>query len=151
MRFEPAAPRINRLLTPDTFRCTLPVVTTASPDLDLAELIADTEGEIVRLVAECIQQKTAAEWFEMLDAAGIPAGPINRVGQAFADVQAQHRAMVRTIGGVPLVGSPVRIDGERCDSELPPPALGEHTDEVLREIGVNGDEVERLRAGGVVA
>ena len=108
-------------------------------------------GEIVRLVSECIGQKPASEWFEKLDAAGIPAGPINRVGQALADVQAQHRAMVRTIGGVPLVGSPVRIDGERCDSELPPPALGEHTDDVLSELGVSGDELERLKAGGVVA
>jgi formyl-CoA transferase len=108
-------------------------------------------GEIVRLVSESIAQKTASEWFEKLDAAGIPAGPINRVGQALADIQAQHRAMVRTIGGVPLVGSPVRIDGERCDSELPPPALGEHTEAVLGEIGVSGDEIDRLKAGGVVA
>ncbi|HZB68815.1 MAG TPA: CaiB/BaiF CoA-transferase family protein [Sphingomicrobium sp.] len=108
-------------------------------------------GEIVRLVSESIAQKTASEWFEKLDAAGIPAGPINRVGQALADIQAQHRAMVRTIGGVPLVGSPVRIDGERCDSELPPPALGEHTEAVLGEIGVSGDEIDQLKAGGVVA
>jgi formyl-CoA transferase len=107
-------------------------------------------GEIVRLVAECIAQKPAAEWFEKLDAAGIPAGPINRVRQALEDVQAQHRAMVRTLGAVRLVGSPVRIDGERCDSELPPPALGEHTDAVLGEIGVSGDEIERLKAAGVV-
>jgi formyl-CoA transferase len=107
-------------------------------------------GEIVRLVAECIRHKTASEWFEKLDAAGIPAGPINRVGQALADVQAQHRAMVRTLGGTPVVGSPVRIDGERCDSDLPPPGLGEHTDEVLREIGVSGDEAESLKAAGVV-
>ncbi len=107
-------------------------------------------GEIVRLVAECIAQKPASEWFEKLDTAGIPAGPINRVGQALDDVQAQHRAMVRTLGGVPLVGSPVRIDGERCDSELPPPALGEHTAAVLGEIGLSGDEVERLRDCGVV-
>jgi len=107
-------------------------------------------GEVVRLVAECISRKPAVEWFEKLDAAGIPAGPINRVRQALDDVQAQHRAMVRTVGGVPLVGSPVRIDGGRCDSELPPPALGEHTDAVLRELGLSGDQVERLKAGGVV-
>src|SRR5688572_294643 len=107
-------------------------------------------GEIVRLVAECIRQKTAAEWFEKLDAAGIPAGPINRVSQALSDVQAQHRAMVRTLGGAPLVGSPVRIDGRRCDSDLPPPGLGQHTDEILREIGVTGDEAERLKAASVV-
>jgi formyl-CoA transferase len=107
-------------------------------------------GEIVGLVAECIARKPAAEWFEQLDAAGIPAGPINRVSQALADVQAQHRAMVRTIGGVPLVGSPVRIDGARADSELPPPGLGEHTDEVLGELGLGADETGRLRKSGVV-
>ncbi|WP_309662207.1 CaiB/BaiF CoA-transferase family protein [Sphingomonas sp.] len=108
-------------------------------------------GAIVSLVAGCIAQRSAAEWLEQLDAAGIPAGPINRVGQALADVQAQHRAMVRTLGGVPLVGSPVRIDGERADSELPPPALGEHTVDVLKELGMGAEEIERLSADGVIA
>ena len=54
------------------------------------------------------------------------------------------------LSGVPLVGSPVRIDGERADSELPPPALGEHTDEVLRELGLSDDEVERLKGSRVI-
>jgi crotonobetainyl-CoA:carnitine CoA-transferase CaiB-like acyl-CoA transferase len=107
-------------------------------------------GEIVRLVSECIARKPAVEWFEKLDAAGVPAGPINRISQALGDVQAQHRAMVRTIGGVPLVGSPVRIDGARADSELPPPRLGEYTDDVLRELGLSADEIDRLRQQNVV-
>jgi formyl-CoA transferase len=107
-------------------------------------------SEIVRLVAECIAQKPAAEWFEQLDAAGIPAGPINRISQALTDVQAQHRAMVRTIGGMPLVGSPVRIDGARADSDLPPPRLGEHTDAILHELGLSVDQVGRLKSSGVV-
>ena len=105
---------------------------------------------VVGMIATCIAQKPAAEWFEKLDAAGIPAGPINRVSQALADVQAQHRAMVRTIGGAPLVGSPVRIDGARADSELPPPGLGEHTDAVLCELGLGADEIDRLKKQGVV-
>jgi formyl-CoA transferase len=107
-------------------------------------------GEIVRLVAQRIARKPAAEWLEKLEAAGIPAGPINRVSQALADIQARHRAMVRTIGGVSLVGSPVRIDGERADSDLPPPALGEHTDEVLAELGLAADQLARLGAAGVI-
>jgi formyl-CoA transferase len=106
--------------------------------------------EMVRLVAQAIAQKPAAEWLEQLESAGIPAGPINRISQALEDVQAQHRQMVRTLAGIPLVGSPVRMDGARADSGLPPPALGEHTDEVLAGLGVAADEAARLRAEGAV-
>jgi formyl-CoA transferase len=107
-------------------------------------------AEIVGLVADAIGQKPAADWFEELEAAGIPAGPINSVTEALADVQALHRGMVRTIAGVPLVGSPIRLDGERADSDLPPPALGEHTADVLAALGLESGEVERLRAAKIV-
>ena len=107
-------------------------------------------SEMVRLVGECIRQKPAAEWFEKLDAAGIPAGPINTISEALADIQAQHRDMIRTMAGMPLIGSPMRIDGDRTDSDLPPPTLGEHTEEVLEALALDGSEVERLRSAGVV-
>ena len=106
--------------------------------------------QIEALVQEAIATRTAADWLDALERDHIPAGPINRVTQALRDVQAQHRQMVRAIGGVPLVGSPVRIDGDREDSELPPPRLGEHTQAVLTELGVSGDELQRLRAEGVI-
>jgi len=106
-------------------------------------------SDMVSLVADVIREKPAAEWLDQLEAAGIPAGPINLVTQALSDIQAQHRQMVRTIAGTPLVGSPVRLDGHRADSDLPPPALGEHTDEVLSGL-LNGDELAGLRASGVI-
>jgi formyl-CoA transferase len=106
--------------------------------------------EMVRLVSEAIRKKPAAEWLQQLEAAGIPAGPINRISQALGDVQAQHRQMVRTIAGIPLVGSPVRLDGERADSGLPPPALGQHTDDVLRAAGIDGGQLADLRAAQVI-
>jgi len=106
--------------------------------------------EMVRLVSEAIARKPASEWLDQLEAAGIPAGPINRISQALSDVQAQHRQMVRTIAGMPLVGSPVRLDGARADSDLPPPWLGEHTNEVLASLGVAADESARLRSSGVI-
>jgi crotonobetainyl-CoA:carnitine CoA-transferase CaiB-like acyl-CoA transferase len=106
---------------------------------------------MVPLISECIARETAAHWFEKLDAAGIPAGPINSISQALADVQAQHRQMVRTIAGVPVIGSPVRIDGERADSNLPPPALGAHTAEVLAQLGVDLAELKRLKSESVIA
>jgi len=105
---------------------------------------------IVSAVSECIQMRTAAEWLDLLETAGIPAGPINGISQALADVQAQHRSMVRTIAGTPLVGSPVRIDGSRADSDLPPPKLGEHSVEVLKELGLEAAEIARLTGAGIV-
>jgi formyl-CoA transferase len=107
-------------------------------------------AEMVRLVSEAIRQKPAAEWLERLEAAGIPAGPINGISQALSDVQAQHRQMVRTIAGIPLVGSPVRLVGARADSDLPPPGLGEHTADVLAALGLASAEIERLRAAMIV-
>jgi crotonobetainyl-CoA:carnitine CoA-transferase CaiB-like acyl-CoA transferase len=112
------------------------------------ERVANREA-MVQLVSEAIAKKPASEWLGQLEAAGIPAGPINRISQALADVQAQHRQMVRTIAGKPLVGSPLRFDGERLDSDLPPPALGEHTHEVLASLGVSPSEASRLKSDGV--
>ncbi len=112
-------------------------------------------AELVPLIAERIATKAAAEWLERLETAGIPAGPINRISQALADPQAAHRQAVRhfgsgKLGEVPSVGSPLRFDGARADADLPPPALGEHTDELLSEIGVDAEEIRRLREAGVV-
>ena len=106
--------------------------------------------EMVRLVADAVRQKPVAEWLEQLEAAGIPAGPINTITEALDDVQAQHRQMVQTIAGVQLVGSPVRLDGSRVDSELPPPTLGEHTLDVLSAVGLDRNEIDRLRAANII-
>ena len=107
-------------------------------------------AEMVRLVSDAIRHKTAAEWLTHLEAAGIPAGPINGISQALSDVQAQHRAMVRTLAGMPLVGSPVRLDGERADSDLPPPALGQHTLEIVEGLGLGGSEIDRLTDAAII-
>ncbi|HEX6071909.1 MAG TPA: CaiB/BaiF CoA-transferase family protein [Sphingomicrobium sp.] len=112
--------------------------------------VANREA-MVGLVSECIRGKPAAEWLDDFEAAGIPAGPINRVSQALGDIQARHRGMVRTIAGVPLVGSPVRVNGERADSEIAPPSLlGEHTEEVLCSLGMDPERLASLRDAGVI-
>jgi formyl-CoA transferase len=108
-------------------------------------------GEVVALVGEAIRRKPAADWLGQLESAGIPAGPINSVTQAIADVQTKHRKMIRNLAGVPVVGSPVRVDGERADSELPPPALGEHTREVLEALGIDGEAISRLAGSNIIA
>jgi formyl-CoA transferase len=108
---------------------------------------------LVPMIAEIVLTRPAAEWLEMLEQAGIPAGPINTINQALADPQAIHRGSQIAISGgalghVPMVGNPIRLDGERSDAPLPPPALGEHGD-LLRE-WVDEAELERLKAAGVV-
>jgi crotonobetainyl-CoA:carnitine CoA-transferase CaiB-like acyl-CoA transferase len=105
---------------------------------------------LIELVSGIIRKQPAAQWLEQLEGSGIPAGPINLISQALADVQAQHRQMVRSIAGVPQVGSPVRLDGARADADLPPPGLGAHTNEVLHDLGLGREEVARLRAADVI-
>lgn len=103
---------------------------------------------LVPMIAEIIAARPAADWLAQFEDAGIPAGPINAVSQALGDPQAVHRGVRREIDGVPMVGSPIRIDGARQDSELPPPGLGEHGD-LLGE-WVSAEELARLRVAGVV-
>jgi crotonobetainyl-CoA:carnitine CoA-transferase CaiB-like acyl-CoA transferase len=118
-----------------------------------AARVAERES-LVPMIAEIIATKPAAEWLEQLEKAGIPAGPINTISQALADPQVLHRgSMLRADGGalgeVPMVGCPVRIDGERSDASLPPPALGEHI--YLLKQWIDDDELQRLKAAGIVA
>ena len=108
---------------------------------------------LVPVIERIFAGRSAAEWLPLLEQAGIPAGPINSVSQALGDPQATHRGARLSRGGgklgeVPLVGSPIRLDGERQDADLPPPALGEH-DDLLSE-WCDADELERLRAAGIV-
>jgi formyl-CoA transferase len=108
---------------------------------------------LVPMIAEIIAAKPAAEWLVQLEAAGIPAGPINTISQALADPQALFRGAWQVVGGgalgeVPMIGCPIRLDGERSDAPLPPPALGEHAD-LLRE-WIDEAALERLRAAGIV-
>ena len=105
--------------------------------------------ELVEAIAAVIATRPAKDWLDRLEGAGIPAGPINRITQALSDVQAEHRRVVRTIAGVPMVGSPIRLDGGRCDSDLPPPALGEHTAEILKGLGIADPEASKLREAGI--
>lgn len=89
---------------------------------------------LIPLIEARTKGQPAAHWFAELTRAGIPAGPINGIAQALSDPQATHRAMVREMAGMRLLGSPLRLDGARCDSDRPPPQLGQHTAEILAEL-----------------
>jgi crotonobetainyl-CoA:carnitine CoA-transferase CaiB-like acyl-CoA transferase len=112
-------------------------------------LEADLGGTIVR--------HSIAELMEKLVAAGVPAGPINRVDQVFADEQVRYRGLVQHFTrddgvDIPSVGYPPRLSVTAADCRRPPPRLGEHTFEVLEaDLGLTKSEIEQLAAIGAIA
>ena len=111
---------------------------------------------LVPLLEAIVRDQPAAFWTGKLEAAGVPCGPINSIAQALADPQAVARGLRielphPTAGTVPLVGMPIRMSASSPSYERPPPLLGEHTDEVLREVaGLHADEIAALRSRGVL-
>ncbi|WP_260484402.1 CaiB/BaiF CoA transferase family protein [Sphingomicrobium flavum] len=108
---------------------------------------------IVAKVGAVIADQSSDHWLGQLLQAGIPAGPINRISEALADPQAVHRGAKQlrgegALGPVPMVGSPVRINNDRADAALPPPALGEHSIEILCDY-LSDEELDRLRSQGI--
>ncbi len=94
-----------------------------------------------RSIAEILRQRDTADWIARLEAAGVPCGPINTVPQVFEEAQVRHRGMLVDIahplaGTVPQVVSPMRFAEAPLAFERAPPLLGEHTAEILRELGI---------------
>jgi crotonobetainyl-CoA:carnitine CoA-transferase CaiB-like acyl-CoA transferase len=112
--------------------------------------------ELTRILDEVFARRTTREWVEMLEAAGVPNGPINTIEQVFAEPQAIARGLRMELphpvaGKVSLVRSPMRFSATPVEHERPPPLLGQHTDEVLRGLlGLKDDEVAKLRTDGAV-
>jgi crotonobetainyl-CoA:carnitine CoA-transferase CaiB-like acyl-CoA transferase len=104
------------------------------------------------------RRKTRDQWIEGLAKAGVPASPVNDVAQVFQDPQVQARGMKLTLpypGGanakVDLIANPIRFSETPIEYRMPPPTLGQHTEQVLKELlGLGATEIADLRARGAI-
>ncbi|MDX2416116.1 MAG: CoA transferase, partial [Xanthomonadales bacterium] len=111
---------------------------------------------LVALIAEEMVKQSADYWLVRLEACGIPVGPVNSIGEAFADPHVVERQTVMQLeradlGRVPSVRSPIRFRNCVTDEGRAAPVLGDSTGMVLREIGLSEEEIKTLLDDGVAA
>jgi crotonobetainyl-CoA:carnitine CoA-transferase CaiB-like acyl-CoA transferase len=117
---------------------------------------------LIPMMETVTRTRDTADWIALLENKAVPCGPINDLAHAFADPQVQARALVLRqerapelvardgIAAIRTVASPLRLVDNPPVVRRPPPALGEHTDSVLAELGCDAARIAQLRASGIV-
>ncbi|WP_313147959.1 CaiB/BaiF CoA transferase family protein [Diaphorobacter nitroreducens] len=113
---------------------------------------------LLALMEPVLQTRSTTEWIALLEDKAVPCGPINTIAQAFDDPQVRARGIRRElprdagdgIAHVATVANPMRLSGTPVSYHRAPPALGQHTDEVLRELGLDASAIAALKAGGAI-
>jgi crotonobetainyl-CoA:carnitine CoA-transferase CaiB-like acyl-CoA transferase len=114
--------------------------------------------ELYGLINALTETKPTAFWLEGLETLGVPVGPVNDIGQVFNDPHVLARGMKVTMpyptaasGEIDLIGNPIKLSGSPVDYHRAPPTIGQHTDEVLKELLFMEDkEIAALRSKGIV-
>src|SRR5579863_1378192 len=110
---------------------------------------------LVPAITKALAARGCVEWADLLNAAGVPAGPVNTVPAALDQPQVAARDMVVQVehpvaGPLRMLGSPLKLSAQPVSFRRPPPTLGEHTDQVLAEAGYTAAEIAGLRDAGVI-
>jgi formyl-CoA transferase len=115
----------------------------------------DNRAALIEAIEKTTVGETRAHWLARLDAAGVPGGPINDYAEALADPHTLARDMVVDLmhpgaGPIKALGVPVKLSDTPGAVDRPAPLLGQHTDEILTELGYNAAEQQALREQGIV-
>ncbi len=115
----------------------------------------ENREQLVAYLSDRLLAHNTAEWHELLSAAGVPAAPVANVADVVSSEQTRALGILQplrhpSIPDLRLAALPVSFDGARAEHRLPPPLLGEHSEEVLREVGYSAEEVAGLAADGVI-
>jgi formyl-CoA transferase len=120
------------------------------PDYSSSSLRSQNRDKLHDVLEEYFRRQDTSHWVELLNKAGVPSGPINSIDQAFADPQTKSLGMVQKVGEVPYLGQPVTLSRTPSHAYRHPPKQGEHTVQVLQEMGFSGDKIQELRDKGIV-
>jgi crotonobetainyl-CoA:carnitine CoA-transferase CaiB-like acyl-CoA transferase len=125
------------------------------PDYNSGALRSKNRDALNAAIDKCTVKKTSAEWIDALNKAGVPTGPIYAIDQMFADAQVKHlgiaQAGTRPDGSAQVfVGQPIKMSRSTSKIAATPPALGQHTDEVLKEFGFADKDIEELHRAKAV-
>lgn len=120
-----------------------------------AELRAANRAALADELNAALSTRRSAEWVELLNAAGVPCGPIYAMDEVFADPQVKHLGATAsvehpTLGTLNILNQPIRLSRTPAAVVTPTPERGDHTDEVLGELGLDAAQIARLRADKVV-
>ena len=114
-------------------------------------------AELIHAMSDILARESSAYWIRELERVGVPCGPINDLAQVFADPQVRARGMTVELphpaaGGqpIPLITNPIKLSQTPISYDRAPPTLGQHTDEILQELGLSSEEIARLRNGSVI-
>ena len=132
------------------------LIAIARPDLANDPRFVDREqriknfGSLTHTLGEVLIKRPRAEWMTLLEANDVPFAPVHKIEDVLDDAQVKHLDTFRTLhhpteGALSSIRCPVRIDGARDGSDLPAPTIGEHTDQVLKELGYDESATAELR------
>jgi formyl-CoA transferase len=127
----------------------------AKPEYASAALRSKNRVGVNRDLSEYTKRRTSREWLESFETAGVAGGPIYKMNEVFADPQVQHLGMAVPVshpelGDIAVVGQPFKLSRTPSEVRSATPACGEHTDEVLHELGYSDAEIADLRQRVVV-